>query len=668
MLLIIKKTGGRAVKKIQENPVKILWLIIIIYILLFSCFSLYKYISYNYIGLDLSIYNQVFFNSSQGHLFGLTIHPHSYLGDHFELIIAFLLPFYFILKTPITLLILQTIILGLSAYPLFLIARLRLSKNISLFVSIVYLTNVFIHNINTYEFHILPVAIPLLFLMFYFYQKNRFGLFMLFLGLSLLVREDVSLVIFAFGFFALTEKKSLKWIIPPIVIGLLWFILSLKMTAFFSGYSQYKFIRYYGWLGQDLKSIVLAIINHPGLVFRHFFSGANISFLVGLFLPFGFLPLLKPKYLLPASIIILQIILLSSAGALALEIHYTSLIIPFLFIALIYSMEKILYHSNKNKVLVYLQNEKIIFITILLLISIYSSLYIGPAYYLITDLFKYPAAREEISLRNDLIKNIEPNASVATGFNFIPKLSSRENVYSLHYQYLGKKQYSDEDYRIPENVDYLLFDLNDFVYYHYLYREYDEKNIEGAKRIRELIAKDFGLTNYIGKFILFQKNMSDAVERPYSIINKLPAEAEQMNLKLKDNIALIGQERKNISEISINNNSYRVLPVSLYWQSLEKTKNDYQMKAVFLKNNKIAYEQDYPLSGFYPTHDWQPGEIIKVNHQFLMPTYLKKGEYQVILSFYETEGKMGLSKDKIFRPFIQNSELLGQNKALWITL
>lgn len=667
MLQIIKQPGGW-LKKIQENHLKILWLVIIAYIFLFSGFSLYKYLTYNYVGLDLAIYNQVFFNSSQGHFFGLTIHPHSYLGDHFELIIVFLLPFYFLFKNPITLLTLQTIILGVAAYPLFLIARQKLSRNISLFISVVYLTNVFIHNINTYEFHILPFAIPLLFLLFYFYQRQKFGLFMLILGPSLLVREDVSLVIFAFGFFALLEKKPLKWVIPPIILGLIWFILSIKMTALFSGYDQYKFIRYYGWLGQDMKSIVLAVINHPKLVFQHIFSGANISFIVGLFLPFGFLPLLKPKYLLPAIIIILQIILLSSAGALALEIHYTSLIIPFLFIALIFAMEIILYHSNKNRALVYLQKEKNIVLIILLLISIYSSLYIGPSYYLLKDFFKYPAIKEERQLRNDFVKEIENGASVATGFNFIPKLSSRENLYSLHYQYLGKKQYSDSDYRIPENVDYLLFDVNDFIYYHYLYREYDEKNTGGAKRLRDLIGKDFGLTNYIGKFLLYQKNISDAVEKPYDIINSLPAEAEKNDLKLKDTVALIGQEKENISDVKLNNHDYRIFPLTLYWQSLKKIKSDYQMKVVFMKEGKNVYQQDYPLSGFYPTHDWQPGEIIKVNYQFLLPSYLKKGEYKVILSFYETEGKMGLSKDKIFRPFINKSELIGQNKPLWITL
>jgi hypothetical protein len=273
-----------------------------------------------------------------------------------------------------------------------------------------------------------------------------------------------------------------------------------------------------------------------------------------------------------------------------------------------------------------------------------------------------------VMLRNDFIKKIESGASVATGFNFIPKLSSRENLYSLHYQYLGKKQYSDSDYRIPDNVDYLLFDLNDFVYYHYLYREYDEKNIEGAKRLRDLITKDYGLTNYIGKFLLYQKNKKDAVEKPYSLINDLPAGAEKLAINLENTITLAGLEQKNIAMVKVNNHDYRIFPLSLYWKSRQKTKYDYQIKAVFLLNNKIAYEQNYPLSGFYPTHDWQPGEIIKVNYQFLLPSYLKKGEYKVILSFYETEGKMGLSKDKIFRPFINKSELIGQNKPLWITL
>lgn len=654
---------------LENNHTKILWAFIIIYILIFSTFSLYKYFTYNYIGLDLAIYNQAFFNSAQGHLFGLTIHPHSYLGDHFELIIIFLLPFYLIFKNPGTLLILQTVFLGLAAYPLFLLARRKLSVNLSLFLAVFYLTNVFTHNVNSYEFHILPLAIPLFFLLFYFYQKEKFGLFLLILSLSLIVREDVSLVIIAFAFLAFLEKKSLKWVILPLVFGVIWFIFSLKMTGYFSGYGQYKFIRYYGWLGNDLKSVILGALNHPLAVLKHLFSGHNLAFLVGLFLPFGFLPFIKIKYLIPTLLIILQILLLGMAGALALEIHYTSLILPFLIISLIFVFEKIFYQTNKNKLLLFLKKEKNIFLIILFLVGLYSSFYMGPIYFYARDLFDYPKIKEEVKLRDDFVEQIKAGSSVATGFHFIPRLSSREKIYSLHYQYLGKKQYSDSGYRIPADVEYLLFDLNDFHYYHYLYHEDDKNNIKGAERIRQLIKENnFCLNQYLGKFLYYEKDCQNNNEEPNKVIEKMPLAASITDLTFNSIFKLMGQETGALKIESINNHNYRIFPLTLYWQSLVKTKNDYQLKLSLWQNNQIAWQTDYPLAAFYPTHDWQPGEIVQANYKFFLPQYLKTGRYELKIYVLLTEGKMGLSKDKVFRPFIKKQEVIGEITPLWITL
>lgn len=658
--------GLRLKKYLANNPKKILFFLIFLYVLIFSFFCLYKYSTFNYVGLDLAIFNQVFYNSSQGNLFGLTIHPHSYLGDHFEIFIVLLLPFYFILKSSAILLVLQSLFLGLSAWPLFLIARKKLSSSLALFVCLLYLSNVFVHNINAYEFHILPFAIFLLFFTFYFYQERKFGLFMLFLGLSLLVREDVSLVIIMFGVLAAIEKRKWFWVAVPVILGLGWFIFAMKMTGLISGYGQYKFIRYYGWLGADVKSIILAVINHPWPVIKHFFSGTNISFLVGIFVPFGFLPLLKPKYLLLPILVFFQIILLASAGGLALEIHYTSLFIPFLFIALIFVFDKIFYQASRIKILKILKREKAIFLTLLFLITLYSALVIGPAYYFAKNVFAFPKIKNEVSLRRYFINQIPEKAAVAGGFHFLPALSSREKVYSLSYQYLGYKQYSDLEYEIPDDVEYVLFDYNDFLYYQFLYRETDGKNIAGAERIRNLIEKNnLSLINYIDKFLLYKKNTDNNLTPPYQKLAALPEQIDSLE-KNYSSIILKGLKSDKVKTLNLENKEYRILPLSFYWESLEKTDYDYQLKFSFINSEK-EYTINYPLSAFYPTHDWQAGEKIEVNYELLIPETIKNN-FQLKVSVYRPEGRMGLDKDKVFRPQISNLEDLGEIDLLWITL
>ena len=106
-----------------SRPAILVILTVILYIGLFSLISGWKYFNFGYNAMDLAIINQVFYNSSLGNWLASSIHPPSYLGDHFTPIILILLPFYWLFKHPITLLILQTAALGASSWPIFLIAK-----------------------------------------------------------------------------------------------------------------------------------------------------------------------------------------------------------------------------------------------------------------------------------------------------------------------------------------------------------------------------------------------------------------------------------------------------------------------------------------------------------------------------------------------------------------
>ena len=135
---------------INKREKLLVWLGIALYFIVFSLICVWKYYQFGYNGLDLAIYNQVFFNSAHGNLFGFTIHPQSYLGDHFELFLIALLPIYYFFQHPLALLILQTLVLALSAWPLYLIAKNVLAKPWPLFIAFLWLLNPFVQNINLF--------------------------------------------------------------------------------------------------------------------------------------------------------------------------------------------------------------------------------------------------------------------------------------------------------------------------------------------------------------------------------------------------------------------------------------------------------------------------------------------------------------------------------------
>ncbi|MCL5794898.1 MAG: DUF2079 domain-containing protein, partial [Patescibacteria group bacterium] len=368
-ILYQKYTGG------------VVFFLILFYTIIFALISVWKYINYNYNALDLAIINQVFYNTNLGNLFASSIHPPTYLTDHFELIILLLSPIYRIWPQPLILLILQTITMAISAWPIYLISKKHLNKNWAVLLVLVWLTNPFVQSINLFEFHILPFAIPLILLSFYYFDQEKFWPFLITSAISLLVREDVALVILMFGILAIVQRKKTKWWLWPIVLSVTYFAAVMKINQLIAPDGQYKFFVYYAWLGSSWPEIIKNAIFKPWLIIRHLITLPSFEFIIGLLMPFALLPLLKSEYLILGAAIFAQLVLGASGGsATILQVHYPALLLPSLFIATIFAIKKILAEKNqtKNKVIKLINQDRHLSFIIFLAAFVYSSLTLGP--------------------------------------------------------------------------------------------------------------------------------------------------------------------------------------------------------------------------------------------------------------------------------------------------
>jgi len=102
----------------------------------------YHFSLYN--GLDLAIFNHTFWQTIHGNFFGSSINPPSYFGDHFAPFLILLIPFYWLIPHPLTLLFLQTLFLASSAIPLYLIAKRYLPSRWVILVTLSWLFNPFL--------------------------------------------------------------------------------------------------------------------------------------------------------------------------------------------------------------------------------------------------------------------------------------------------------------------------------------------------------------------------------------------------------------------------------------------------------------------------------------------------------------------------------------------
>ncbi|RJQ33792.1 DUF2079 domain-containing protein, partial [Candidatus Parcubacteria bacterium] len=338
-------------QNLDKNSQYYLFIFILFYIVVFSLLCFKKYYNFNYNLLDLSIFNQVFFNTLHGNWFIDTVNIDIYLADHFNPIIFLLLPIYALWQDARFLLLLQTFILGLSAWPLYLIGKKIIKDNgLALLVAVVWLFSPFVHTVNLLEFHLLPLATFFIFWTFYFYRQQQFNFYLLFFILSLLVREDVSFILIAFAPLAFLDKRSLKWKLSSLLLPIAYFIVAYNVINYFAPTGANKFLIYYAWSGgTTVGTIILNWIQHPLTVLAHVFTGKNLLGLIVLFMPFLFLPLLRPKYLFFALLPFLQILMTGKGFDFsAYSSHYVMLFLPAMFIALIFSLSKI---KNKEKFL-----------------------------------------------------------------------------------------------------------------------------------------------------------------------------------------------------------------------------------------------------------------------------------------------------------------------------
>ena len=471
----------------------ILWIGISISAALMAGLSIWKYQTFQMNGLDLAIFNQIFWNTVHGRLFQMSIWNQLSLGDHAEFFILALAPLYALIPRPETLLILQSIALAITGWPTYRIAKRFLPGSWPIVLGLATSFSPFLQNTALYEFHVLIFALPILLFVADAYLSSSLLRFLAFLFLALTVREDVSLVVAAFGIIAAIDRRGWKWIVTPIALSAAWFLGAIKLIGFFSLDGSYKFTTYYSWILDGITVDELA---------RHFLTIPTLEFFLGILMPFLFLPLLRPKWLLLAALPLSQQILTGQGvGALTFQIHYVILFIPGLILATIESVRRWNFSSIPRMVLLGLFAAG----------TVYSIATLGPVPAAARMMQNSQPDPKLVAAKQAIVSSIPDNASVLASYDLLPTLSSRERLYSLHYAYPGKNPFSATDYNFPDpdeiilnEEDFLIFALN-FPTLGWTRDGYQT----GDDRLRALLSRGYGLVEARGPILHFRKGAPD---------------------------------------------------------------------------------------------------------------------------------------------------------------
>src|SRR5262245_36683878 len=189
---------------LERHGVLLVGALMAAYVGLYGELCIHKYRYFLYTDFDLAIFVQAVDGLLHGTLYS-SIRGMNWLGDHTSLILFLVAPLYAIARSPVTLLLIQTVALVLGALPVYWLARRKvLGAGVAIALSAAYLLQPALGYTNLFEFHPEVLSTSALLWAFYALSENKRGWMVIASALALLGKEDVALAVLGMAFYALS--------------------------------------------------------------------------------------------------------------------------------------------------------------------------------------------------------------------------------------------------------------------------------------------------------------------------------------------------------------------------------------------------------------------------------------------------------------------------------
>ncbi len=606
-------------------PALLLGLAILIYALSFSYLTVNRYAAFEARALDLGNLHQTVWNTANGRPFHMTNQPGTInrLSLHVEPILLPIAALYWLHDGPETLLILQSIVVALGAWPLYALARHRWRARpgagwIGLICALLYLLNPTIQAANWLEFHPVTLAPTLLMAAYYFLVTQRNGWFTICALLAASCKEEIGLLLFMLGLYALLVLQRRRLGPITMVLALGWSLFAVLGLQHYFAAGNIHWGRY-DYLGASPLDKVLTLLTDPQTVWRQLRAADAAGYLLRLLWPVGFAALFAPGVLLIA-LPSLAINLLADFPPMhqVYTLIYAAPILPFVMLATVEALTHRadraaaagarLRHFATTLAPGWMQPLLLLLAVGGMLIAQQRHGYLpgGGNYrpYSVTDHDRRAAA---------IIAQIPPTAKVSAQDRLDPHVAGRESVYIFP--------------RV-EDADTIFVDVTGSAWPQHpsdLYRD-----------IQQLLAGDFGIAAADDGYLLLRKDSSNT-EMPASFYDAfrvprahsaLGAEKSELLAVFDDAYALLAHE------LLLDTQGETV--TKLYWQLANgPVADDLQIYIAYAdsRGNILHDTLFYPpvATLWYPTSLWQPNEIVLVQ---TLPWQIDVAQVTLLVGIY----------------------------------
>jgi uncharacterized membrane protein len=342
--------------------------------------------------------------------------------QHFEPIILFIVPLYWMIKNAGILVIIQFLWVVGGTIPLFFVSR-RIFKSTFIALSLAYTYLVFggMQAGYFYGFHPIMFFPTLFFCMYYWYSRKNTVLYFIFVMLCLFVKEEISLVMIFWGLYLVLFKKEKYLGIGTVILGICWYILCFHLIfPYFSPKEGFVYwVQYNQAYGSGISGIFKFASHDPYAFLNTLISPHNkIDTVLYLFGAFSFIPLLYPPSLLIVVPSILEKLLSSGIASSIGSTHYTAASTGVVIIA---TLETLQYVRNTSWGKFLIRNIGIG--SLLLLTGFFANTLYGIQTYAVPPFGTFiPPDNENIQKLSEIIQSIPDSATVGAQYIIAPHI------------------------------------------------------------------------------------------------------------------------------------------------------------------------------------------------------------------------------------------------------
>jgi uncharacterized membrane protein len=478
-----------------------------------------RWANFEYRTFDLAYYVQALWQLVHGR-FELSLAGVPLLGNHVEPIVFLMAPLFVVFPHPIMLVLVQNAAIAVMAPVGFSIARrVGLRPTPALLLALALLFTPATGYVALHEFH--PEAFTAPCLLFLVYARLRGSLRIHWAAAIALLacKENMALLLAAYsGIYLVLERKRplaelRAWYVGPLVVSFLWFFLCTKVITPTLNSGAIDYLALYDRLGTTPGDILLKSVTEPRRIVSALSNSLGKGNLVwALLLPFLGLPLLRPRWLLIATPILLQHLLSWRTSEWQIYFHYGAPLVPLFWIALTESVAGL----ERSRPLMGSLRTAIPYLVLGACIT--AQIVLGPAEVLLSSVSQWSLGNDERARKRAFLEQIPPTASVVAPLAYLSHLAMREKLYSLHYILKGLKTLSRDTYDPPWPTDFVLIDYDDSAtfdagagYYHPTMKTVDGRVIPSSDRLLHNFLKRASWTvNTSNELTLFRKGKPES--------------------------------------------------------------------------------------------------------------------------------------------------------------